>query len=50
MASGSALFANRFGKRLKQKYAVMAVRGMGLEPGERPFQHGRIQLQLSTHW
>ncbi|MBZ9886026.1 alpha/beta fold hydrolase [Mesorhizobium sp. CA10] len=35
--SGSALFANRFGKRLKEKYAVMAVRGMGLEPGETPY-------------
>ncbi|MEO5757307.1 MAG: alpha/beta fold hydrolase [Mesorhizobium sp.] len=35
--SGSALFANRFGKRLKQKYAVLAVRGMGLEPGETPY-------------
>lgn len=35
--SGSALFANRFGKRLKEKYAVTAVRGMGLEPGEQPY-------------
>ncbi|RUU30709.1 alpha/beta fold hydrolase [Mesorhizobium sp. M6A.T.Ce.TU.016.01.1.1] len=37
--SGSALFANRFGKRLKEKYAVMAVRGMGLEPGETPYSN-----------
>ena len=35
--SGSALFANRFGKRLKERYAVMAVRGMGLEPNEMPY-------------
>jgi thioesterase domain-containing protein/acyl carrier protein len=34
--SGSALFANRFGRRLKEKYALLAVRGMGLEPGETP--------------
>ncbi|PDQ19537.1 acyl-CoA transferase [Mesorhizobium sanjuanii] len=34
--SGSALFANRFGRRLKERYAVLAVRGMGLEPGETP--------------
>lgn len=37
--SGSALFANRFGKRLKEKYAVRAVRGMGLEPGETPYSN-----------
>jgi thioesterase domain-containing protein len=35
--SGSALFANRFGKALKQRYSIIAVRGMGLEPGETPY-------------
>ncbi|TPL87210.1 acyl carrier protein [Mesorhizobium sp. B2-3-12] len=35
--SGSALFANRFSRRLKEKYAIMAVRGMGTEPGETPY-------------
>ncbi len=35
--SGSALFANRFGKALKLRYSVIAVRGMGLEPGETPY-------------
>ncbi|WP_136620589.1 MULTISPECIES: alpha/beta fold hydrolase [Mesorhizobium] len=45
--SGSALFANRFGKRLKQKYAVMAVRGMGLEPGETPYSS---MAELSSNY
>ncbi len=35
--TGSALFANRFGKALKQRYSLLAVRGMGTEPGEAPF-------------
>lgn len=35
--TGSALFANRFSRRLKDKYAIMAVRGMGTEPGETPY-------------
>lgn len=35
--TGSALFANRFSRQLKQKYAIMAVRGMGTEPGETPY-------------
>jgi acyl carrier protein len=34
--NGSALFANRFSRQLKEKYAIMAVRGMGTEPGEAP--------------
>lgn len=35
--TGSALFANRFSRRLKEKYAIVAVRGMGTEPGETPY-------------
>lgn len=35
--TGSALFANRFSRLLKEKYAIMAVRGMGTEPGEQPY-------------
>ncbi len=35
--NGSALFANRFSRQLKEKYAIMAVRGMGTEPGETPY-------------
>lgn len=34
--SGSPLFANRFGDRLKQRYRLLAVRGMGIERGEKP--------------
>jgi len=35
--SGSPLFANRFGDRLKQRYRLLAVRGMGVERGEKPY-------------
>ena len=35
--SGSPLFANRFGERLKQRYRLLAVRGMGIERGEEPY-------------
>lgn len=34
--SGSPLFANRFGEKLKQRYRLLAVRGMGIEPDEKP--------------
>ncbi|MBX3580651.1 MAG: alpha/beta fold hydrolase [Rhizobiaceae bacterium] len=34
--AGTALFADRFGDRLKQRYAVMALRARGIEPGEYP--------------
>lgn len=35
--SGSALFAHRFGPQLRERFALHAIRGMGLEPGESPF-------------
>lgn len=35
--SGSPLFANRFGEKLKQRYRLLAVRGMGVEPDEKPY-------------
>lgn len=34
--SGSALFASRFSVRLRQRFSLLAVRGMGLESGELP--------------
>lgn len=37
--NGSALFANRFSRQLKEKYAIMAVRGMGTDPGETPYSN-----------
>lgn len=35
--SGSPLFANRFGEKLKQRYRLLAVRGMGVERHEEPY-------------
>lgn len=34
--SGSALFASRFSAGLRQRFSLLAVRGLGLEPGELP--------------
>lgn len=34
--SGSPLFANRFGSAVRERYDLLAVRGMGLEAGETP--------------
>lgn len=36
--SGSPLFANRFGEKLKRHYRLLAVRGMGIESGEEPYE------------